>query len=69
VVTLTEFGRTVRENGNRGTDHGRGSVAFVLGGPVRGGKVHGTWPGLVGGRLYDGRDLATLDIIGAAVRA
>ena len=58
VVTLTEFGRTVRENGNRGTDHGHGSVAFVLGGPVRGGRVHGRWPGLGSGRLYEGRDLA-----------
>jgi uncharacterized protein (DUF1501 family) len=43
VVTLTEFGRTVRENGNRGTDHGHGSVSFLLGGPVRGGRVHGRW--------------------------
>ena len=58
VVTLTEFGRTVRENGNRGTDHGHASVAFVMGGGVRGGKVHGAWPGLSGGRLYEGRDLA-----------
>lgn len=58
VVTLTEFGRTVRENGNRGTDHGHGSVAFVLGGPVRGGRVHGRWPGLGADRLYEGRDLA-----------
>ncbi len=58
VVTLTEFGRTVRENGNRGTDHGHASVAFVLGGAVRGGKVHGQWPGLSGGHLYEGRDLA-----------
>src|SRR6185295_6562259 len=58
VVTMTEFGRTVRENGNRGTDHGHGSVAFVLGGPVRGGQVHGRWPGLEGRTLYEGRDLA-----------
>jgi uncharacterized protein (DUF1501 family) len=58
VVTLTEFGRTVRENGNRGTDHGHASVAFVLGGAVRGGKVHGEWPGLSGAGLYEGRDLA-----------
>ena len=46
VVTLTEFGRTARENGNRGTDHGHGSVALVLGGTVAGGRVHGRWPGL-----------------------
>ncbi|HEY7516175.1 MAG TPA: DUF1501 domain-containing protein [Vicinamibacteria bacterium] len=58
VVTLTEFGRTVRENGNRGTDHGHASVAFVLGGTVRGGKVHGEWPGLSGPGLHEGRDLA-----------
>jgi uncharacterized protein (DUF1501 family) len=58
VVTMTEFGRTVRENGNRGTDHGHASVSFVMGGPVRGGKVHGRWPGLAPGNLYEGRDLA-----------
>jgi uncharacterized protein (DUF1501 family) len=58
VVTLTEFGRTVRENGNRGTDHGHASVAFVMGGEVRGGRIHGRWPGLRDGDLYDGRDLA-----------
>jgi uncharacterized protein (DUF1501 family) len=58
VVTLTEFGRTVRENGNRGTDHGHASVSFVMGGEVRGGRAHGRWPGLRGGDLYEGRDLA-----------
>jgi uncharacterized protein (DUF1501 family) len=58
LVTLTEFGRTVRENGNRGTDHGHASVSFVMGGGVRGGKVHGRWPGLAPDRLYEGRDLA-----------
>jgi uncharacterized protein (DUF1501 family) len=58
LVTLTEFGRTVRENGNRGTDHGHASVSFVLGGGVRGGKVHGRWPGIAPDRLYEGRDLA-----------
>jgi uncharacterized protein (DUF1501 family) len=58
VVTMTEFGRTVRENGNRGTDHGHASVSFVMGGRVRGGKVHGRWPGLAPDRLYEGRDLA-----------
>jgi uncharacterized protein (DUF1501 family) len=58
VVTLTEFGRTVRENGNRGTDHGHGSMSFVMGGGVRGGRVHGRWPGLADGGLYEGRDLA-----------
>jgi len=58
VVTMTEFGRTVRENGNRGTDHGHASVSLVMGGPVHGGKVHGRWPGLAPGALYEGRDLA-----------
>jgi uncharacterized protein (DUF1501 family) len=58
VVSLTEFGRTVRENGNRGTDHGHASVSFVMGGSVRGGKVHGRWPGLAPEKLYEGRDLA-----------
>jgi uncharacterized protein (DUF1501 family) len=58
LVTLTEFGRTVRENGNRGTDHGHGSVSFVMGGPVRGGRVHGRWPGLAEEHLHEGRDLA-----------
>ena len=58
VVTLTEFGRTVRENGNRGTDHGHGGVSLVMGGPVRGGRVYGRWPGLGRSDLYQGRDLA-----------
>jgi uncharacterized protein (DUF1501 family) len=58
LVTLTEFGRTVRENGNRGTDHGHAGVSFVMGGGVRGGRVHGRWPGLDSGQLYEGRDLA-----------
>jgi uncharacterized protein (DUF1501 family) len=58
VLTMTEFGRTVRENGNGGTDHGHAGVMFVLGGRVRGGKVHGRWPGLAPEHLYEGRDLA-----------
>jgi uncharacterized protein (DUF1501 family) len=58
VVTLTEFGRTVHENGNRGTDHGHASASFVMGGRVRGGKVHGRWPGLRPEQLHEGRDLA-----------
>ncbi|MGB9236891.1 MAG: DUF1501 domain-containing protein [Terriglobales bacterium] len=58
VVTMSEFGRTARENGNRGTDHGHANVMFVLGGPVRGGKVYGRWPGLDESQLYEGRDLA-----------
>ena len=58
IVTMSEFGRTVRENGNRGTDHGHANVMFVLGGPVKGGKVYGRWPGLQTEHLYEGRDLA-----------
>ncbi|MBV8475147.1 MAG: DUF1501 domain-containing protein [Acidobacteria bacterium] len=57
IVTMSEFGRTARENGNRGTDHGHGNVMFVLGGRVRGGKVYGRWPGLAPEQLNEGRDL------------
>jgi len=62
---MTEFGRTVRENGNRGTDHGTGSVMLLLGGGVRGGRVHGGWRGLDGPGLFEDRDLA----IGTDVRS
>ena len=58
VVSMSEFGRTARENGNRGTDHGHANVMFVMGGPVKGGKVYGRWPGLDQSQLYEGRDLA-----------
>lgn len=58
VVVVSEFGRTVRENGNRGTDHGHGNVIWMLGGKVNGGKVYGDWPGLADAQLYQGRDLA-----------
>ncbi len=58
VVTMSEFGRTAHENGDRGTDHGHANVMFVMGGGVRGGRVYGDWPGLAGGQLYEGRDLA-----------
>jgi uncharacterized protein (DUF1501 family) len=58
IVTMSEFGRTARENGNRGTDHGHANVMFVLGGPVQGGKMYGRWPGLRPEQLYEGRDLA-----------
>ena len=53
-----EFGRTVRQNGNGGTDHGHGNVMWLLGGRVAGGKIHGRWPGLDSPALYEGRDLA-----------
>lgn len=58
IVTMSEFGRAVSENGNRGTDHGHGNAMLVMGGGVRGGRVVGTWPGLTPDRRYDGRDLA-----------
>ena len=58
VVTMSEFGRTARENGNRGTDHGHANSMLVFGGGVRGGKVYGKWPGLAPEQLYEGRDLA-----------
>jgi uncharacterized protein (DUF1501 family) len=58
IISMSEFGRTARENGNRGTDHGHANVMFVLGGPVKGGKVYGRWPGLDQSQLYEGRDLA-----------
>jgi uncharacterized protein (DUF1501 family) len=58
ILTMSEFGRTVRENGSRGTDHGHANVMFVLGGSVKGGKVYGKWPGLAHDQLYEGRDLA-----------
>jgi uncharacterized protein (DUF1501 family) len=58
VVTMSEFGRTAHENGNRGTDHGHANCMFVMGGAVKGGKVYGKWPGLGPEQLNEGRDLA-----------
>ncbi|MEP7361834.1 MAG: DUF1501 domain-containing protein [Acidobacteriota bacterium] len=58
VVTMSEFGRTVRQNGSGGTDHGHANSMFVMGGPVAGGKFYGNWPGLNQEQLYEGRDLA-----------
>jgi uncharacterized protein (DUF1501 family) len=57
VVTMSEFGRTAHENGNRGTDHGHANCMLVLGGQVKGGKVYGQWPGLATEQLNEGRDL------------
>ena len=71
VVTMSEFGRTARENGNRGTDHGHANVMLVMGGDVRGGKVYGDWPGLGREQLYEERDLAVTtdfrDVLGELV--
>jgi len=58
LVTMSEFGRTARENGTGGTDHGHANAMFVLGGQVKGGKVYGRWPGLENEKLNEGRDLA-----------
>jgi uncharacterized protein (DUF1501 family) len=58
ILTMSEFGRAVAENGNRGTDHGHGNAMLVLGGGVRGGQVYGTWPGLAREQRFEGRDLA-----------
>ena len=58
IITMSEFGRMAKENGNRGTDHGHAGALFVIGGHVKGGKVHGKWPGLEQEQLYEGRDLA-----------
>src|ERR1700733_8866528 len=55
IMTMSEFGRMARENGNRGTDHGHAGALFVIGGHVKGGKVHGKWPGLEQEQLYEGR--------------
>jgi uncharacterized protein (DUF1501 family) len=57
-VSMSEFGRTAHENGNRGTDHGHANCMFVMGGDVKGGKVYTRWPGMGEGQLHDGRDLA-----------
>ena len=71
VLTMSEFGRAVAENGNRGTDHGHGNAMLVIGGGVRGGHVYGKWPGLAAEKRYEGRDLAVTtdfrDVFGEVV--
>jgi uncharacterized protein (DUF1501 family) len=71
LVTMSEFGRTARQNGTGGTDHGHANAMFVLGGHVKGGKVYGRWPGLADEQLNEGRDLTvTTDfrqVLGEAV--
>jgi uncharacterized protein (DUF1501 family) len=58
IMTMSEFGRTVAENGARGTDHGHGNAMMIMGSGVKGGKVYGRWPGLAREQRYEGRDLA-----------
>jgi uncharacterized protein (DUF1501 family) len=71
ILTMSEFGRAVAENGNRGTDHGHANAMMVIGGPVRGGKVYGTWPGLEVEQRFERRDLAVTtdfrDVFGEVV--
>jgi uncharacterized protein (DUF1501 family) len=71
ILTMSEFGRAVAENGTRGTDHGHGNAMLLLGGQVRGRQVHGTWPGLEASNRYEGRDLAVTtdfrDVFGEVV--
>ncbi len=71
VVTMSEFGRTAKENGNAGTDHGHANVMFAFGGEVKGGRMYGPWPGLAPEQLYEGRDLAVTtdfrDVLGEVV--
>jgi len=57
-VSMSEFGRTAHENGNRGTDHGHANCMFLMGGDIQGGRVYSRWPGMSDGQLYEGRDLA-----------
>jgi uncharacterized protein (DUF1501 family) len=72
VLTLSEFGRTVRENGNAGTDHGHATAMLAMGGPVNGGQVLGRWPGLSADQRFEGRDLAVTtdfrDLVGEVVQ-
>jgi uncharacterized protein (DUF1501 family) len=71
IMTMSEFGRTVAENGSRGTDHGHGNAMLLLGGPVKGGRVLGRWPGLDEAQRFEGRDLAVTtdfrDVFGEVV--
>jgi len=68
VLVMTEFGRTARVNGTKGTDHGTGTVAFALGGAVAGGRIRAAWPGLAPGQLLANRDLAPTTDLRAVAR-
>ena len=69
IVVMSEFGRTVRQNGNGGTDHGHGNVMWLMGGAIRGGRMYGQWPGLAPEQLHENRDLAVTtdfrDVLGS----
>jgi uncharacterized protein (DUF1501 family) len=71
ILTMSEFGRAVAENGSRGTDHGHGNAMFVIGGSVKGRNVYGKWPGLGANERFEGRDLAVTtdfrDVFGEVV--
>jgi uncharacterized protein (DUF1501 family) len=70
VLVMTEFGRTARVNGTKGTDHGTATVAFIVGDAIAGGRIQATWPGLGAGQLFDNRDLApTTDLRAVAMLA
>jgi uncharacterized protein (DUF1501 family) len=58
ILVVTEFGRTAKVNGTVGTDHGTATIAFLVGGAVKGGRIIADWPGLKPANLFEGRDLA-----------
>lgn len=68
IVVCSEFGRTVAANGSKGTDHGTGGLTMLLGGAVKGGMVHGDWPGVASSALYEGRDLRPVNDIPAILK-
>jgi uncharacterized protein (DUF1501 family) len=68
ILIVTEFGRTAKVNGTVGTDHGTATVAFLIGGAVKGGRVIADWPGLKMRQLYEGRDLAPTTDLRAVVK-
>ncbi|GGZ35943.1 DUF1501 domain-containing protein [Asticcacaulis endophyticus] len=68
ILVVTEFGRTVNPNGTKGTDHGTGTVAFLAGGAVKGGRIIGDWPGLKDGQLYENRDLMPTTDLRAVIK-
>ena len=72
LATLSEFGRSVRQNGAAGTEHGHGNAMLLLGAGVRGGRVHGKWPGLSAGKLVDGDLAVTTDyrqVLGEVIKS